>query len=65
MKHTFGIGISSDEKYYFISSSDHNTSEQYYFNIEEKNLNKINSKKEKVFFTVLVRGMDISTYIQI
>jgi oligopeptidase B len=29
------IGISSDEKYYFINSSDHNTSEQYYFNIDE------------------------------
>jgi oligopeptidase B len=32
---TVGIGISSDEKYYFISSSDHNTSEQYYFEISE------------------------------
>ena len=30
-----GIGISADEKYYFINSSDHNTSEQYYFNIDE------------------------------
>ena len=30
-----GISISSDEKYYFINSSDHNTSEQYYFNIDE------------------------------
>ena len=32
---TVGIGLSSDEKYYFISSSDHNTSEQYYFGINE------------------------------
>ena len=32
---TVGLGISSDEKYYFISSSDHNTSEQYYFGISE------------------------------
>ena len=30
-----GINISSDEKYYFINTSDHNTSEQYYFNIDE------------------------------
>ena len=33
---TVSIGISSDEKYYFISTSDHNTSEQYYFSINEK-----------------------------
>ena len=26
---TVGIGLSSDEKYYYISTSDHNTSEQY------------------------------------
>jgi oligopeptidase B len=30
------IYISSDEKYYFISTSDHNTSEQYYFKANEK-----------------------------
>jgi oligopeptidase B len=34
---TVSIGLSSDEKYYFINSSDHNTSEQYYFSVEEKN----------------------------
>ena len=33
---TVSIGLSSDEKYYFISSSDHNTSEQYYFGVDEK-----------------------------
>jgi len=33
---TVSMGISSDEKYYFISTSDHNTSEQYYFSINEK-----------------------------
>jgi oligopeptidase B len=33
---TVSIGLSSDEKYYFISTSDHNTSEQYYFNENEK-----------------------------
>ncbi len=33
---TVSIGISSDEKYYFINSSDHNTSEKYYFGADEK-----------------------------
>ena len=33
---TVGIGLSSDEKYYFIITSDHNTSEQYYFKVDEK-----------------------------
>ncbi len=36
---TVSIGISSDEKYYFINTSDHNTSEQYYFNSDEKKPN--------------------------
>ncbi len=34
---TVGIGKSSDEKYFFINTSDHNTSEQYYFKSEELN----------------------------
>ncbi len=33
---TVNIGLSSDEKYYFIITSDHNTSEQYYFKVDEK-----------------------------
>ena len=33
---TVGIGLSSDEKYFFIVTSDHNTSEQYYFSVDEK-----------------------------
>ena len=33
---TVGIGLSSDDKYFFINSSDHNTSEQYYFDVNEK-----------------------------
>jgi oligopeptidase B len=33
---TVSIGISSDEKYYFINTSDHNTSEQYYFRLDEE-----------------------------
>jgi len=32
---TVGIGLSSDEKYFFITTSDHNTSEQYYFGVNE------------------------------
>ena len=34
---TVGIGLSADEKYFFITTSDHNTSEQYYFEVTEKN----------------------------
>ena len=33
---TCGISLSSDEKYFFITTSDHNTSEQYYFAVDEK-----------------------------
>ncbi len=33
---TVGISLSSDEKYFFITTSNHNTSEQYYFNVNEK-----------------------------
>jgi oligopeptidase B len=45
---TVSIGLSSDEKYYFISSSDHNTSEQYYFDFDEKNPKpKLIQKREK------------------
>ena len=45
---TVGIGLSSDEKYFFISTSDHNTSEQYYFDInEEKPEPKLIQKRKK------------------
>ena len=45
---TVGISLSADEKYYFISTSDHNTSEQYYFNVdEEKPKPKLIKKREK------------------
>tara|TARA_Y100001970_G_scaffold108327_1_gene135487 strand:+ start:6161 stop:8236 length:2076 start_codon:yes stop_codon:yes gene_type:complete len=45
---TVGISLSADEKYYFISSSDHNTSEQYYFKIdEEKPSPKLIKEREK------------------
>ena len=42
------IGLSSDEKYYFITTSDHNTSVQYYFEIFEENPKpKLIKKREK------------------
>jgi oligopeptidase B len=34
---TVSINLSSDEKYFFITTSDHNTSEQYYFEVNEEN----------------------------
>ena len=33
---TVSIGLTSDEKYYLVSSSDHNTTEKYYFHVDEK-----------------------------
>jgi len=45
---TVSIGLSSDEKYYFINTSDHNTSEQHYFNINEiEPLPKLIMKRER------------------
>ena len=45
---TVSISISSDEKYYFVTTSDHNTSEQYYFKVdEEKPKPKLIKKREK------------------
>ena len=45
---TVGLGISSDEKYFFITSSDHNTSEQYYFAVDEqKPKPKLIQKRER------------------
>ncbi len=32
---TVGVSLTSDEKYYLITTSDHNTSEQYYFGVDE------------------------------
>ena len=51
---TCGIGLSSDEKYYFISTSDHNTSEQYYFCVDEKNPKPklIKQRKKGVIYSV-------------
>ena len=45
---TVAITCSSDEKYYFINTSDHNSSEQYYFKSDELNPSpKLIIKREK------------------
>ena len=45
---TVGLGISSDEKFFFITSSDHNTSEQYYFSVDDQKPNpKLIQKRER------------------
>ena len=51
---TCGIGISSDEKYFFISTSDHNTSEQYYFSTDEENPKPklIKERKKGVIYSI-------------
>ncbi len=51
---TVGIGLSSDEKYFIITSSDHNTSEQYYFGVNESNPNPklIQSRKRGIIYSV-------------
>ena len=42
-----GIDLSSDDAYFFITTSDHNTSEQYYFKVNEKNPQPKLIKKRK------------------
>ncbi len=51
---TVGIGLSSDERYYFISTSDHNTSEQYYFEVNEENPKPklIKKRKKGILYSV-------------
>ena len=51
---TVGIGLSSDEKYFFITTSDHNTSEQYYFDVNEKNPKPklIKNRKRGILYSV-------------
>ena len=51
---TVGISISSDEKYFFITASDHNTSEQYYFNSNENEPKPklIQKRKKGILYSV-------------
>ena len=45
---TVGIDLSSDDKYFFITTSDHNTSEQYYFSVNDSNPKpKLIKKRER------------------
>ena len=45
---TVGIGLTSDEKYFIITTSDHNTSEQFYFGVNEETPKpKIIKKRER------------------
>ncbi len=59
---TVGIGLSSDEKYFFISTSDHNTSEQYYFGVDEENPKPKLIKKRKRGIIYSVSSWDGSFY---
>ena len=47
---TVNISLGSDEKYFFITTSDHNTSEQYFFLADEKNPKPKLIKKRKRYF---------------
>ncbi len=51
---TVGIGLSSDEKYFIITSSDHNTSEQYYFEVNENNPNPklIQTRQSGIIYSI-------------
>ena len=59
---TVGIGLSSDEKYYFISTSDHNTSEQYFFKANEKKPKPKLIKKRKKGILYSVNSWDNKFY---
>ena len=51
---TVGIGLSADEKYFIITSSDHNTSEQYYFpsNESKPTPRLIKKRKKGIIYSV-------------
>jgi len=51
---TVSISLSSDEKYFFITTSDHNTSEQYYFKVTEINPEPklIKKRKKGVIYSI-------------
>ncbi len=51
---TVGIGLSSDEKYFIITTSDHNTSEQYYFSVDEEipNPKLIKKRKKGIIYSI-------------
>jgi oligopeptidase B len=59
---TVGINLSSDEKYFFITTSDHNTSEQYYFSVDEKEPKPKLIKKRKKGILYSVNSWDGKFY---
>ena len=59
---TVGISLSSDEKYYFITTSDHNTSEQYYFKVNEKEPQPKLIKKRKKGILYSINSWDNKFY---
>jgi len=59
---TVSIDLSSDEKYFFITSSDHNTSEQYYFNVNDKEPKPKLIKKRKRGILYSVNSWDGKFY---
>ena len=59
---TVGIDLSSDDKYFFITTSDHNTSEQYYFEVNEQNPQPKIIKKRKKGILYSVNSWDGKFY---
>jgi len=51
---TVGIGLTSDEKYFIITASDHNATEQHYFSVNEKNPTPklIKQRKKGVLYSI-------------
>ncbi len=59
---TVSISLSSDDKFFFITTSDHNTSEQYYFNVNEKEPHPKLIKKRKRGILYSVNSWDGKFY---
>ena len=60
---TVGINLTSDEKFFIITTSDHNTSEQYFFEVNEKNPNPKLIKKRKKGIIYSVNSWDGKFYM--
>ena len=60
---TVGIGITSDENFYVITTSDHNTSEQYYFGVNEENPEPKLIKKRKKGIIYSINSWDGQFYM--
>ena len=60
---TVGINLTSDEKFFIITTSDHNTSEQHFFGVNEKNPNPKLIKKRKKGIIYSVNSWDGKFYM--